>query len=226
MLKAVCATVHERSGASGRSERIFLEATLRGRRGRVGRPPASLHAGSRQVPAAAARRAQPRAACAPHSAAAQQVQEENCQRSGAEPHARDQPRLRDPAARGPGVGHHRDAGAVREADEDHDAAAGHALHLGAVGGAAGGQPRGGRAAPRALALAAVLRPLRVLHGAGAGDALRVRRGLVVSVRLVLRGVRLRLHRPDIRVIVLCGVTAGLFPIRYLLFNSLCHTINY
>lgn len=161
----------------------------------------ALHARSRQVPAATARRAQPRAASAPHATAAQQVPKENSQRQREESHARDQPRVRDSTTRCASLSHHRDARALREADQDHDAAVGHALHLGAVGGAARARARG--LASGALALAALLRALRVLHGAGAGDAVRVRGGLAVSLRLVLRGVRLRLHRPDIRVMCCC-----------------------
>lgn len=59
---------------------VFFKAEF-GRGRRVG---LALDARSRQVSAASARGALPRAACAPHSAAAQQVQEENCQRAGAQ----------------------------------------------------------------------------------------------------------------------------------------------
>lgn len=163
-------------------------AAARARRGRA------LDAGSRRVPAAAARVPPRRRARAPAPAAAQQVPPQDGQRARAQPHARDQPRLRGAAPRRARRALPAGAApALREAHQDHHAAPGHALHRGAGGRAAGA--RGG-AVPGALALAALLRAV--------GDAVRVRGGLPVALRLVLRGVRLRV-RGDGQVV---RVTAG------------------
>lgn len=197
-------SVHERNKACGRSERIFEAESGRGRRC-VGREPhsgplaeaPSLHARARQVPAAPARAGAPRAARPPRAAAAQQVPPQDGQRARAQQDAGDQPRLRDAAPGRARLGSGRRARAVRETHQDLDAAAGHALHHGAVRDAARRRQWRRRLAPRSLVLALLLRPVGVVDGTGARDALGVRGGLALALRLLLRRVRVRVRGPNV-----------------------------
>lgn len=151
------------------------------------------HAGARRVPAAAARRAQSRASRAPHAATPQQVPEENCKRAGAQPHARDQPRLRSFATSGARSRRHGDTSTLREADQNHDSTARDEVHHGSIFCVTGTQLRFGVAAGE-MVVAAVLGVVRVLRGAGPGNSVGIRWGFAISLWLVLRGVWQRLHR--------------------------------
>lgn len=209
MSEVSCAgSVRERNEACGRGERILKRNPgAGGAAARIGCG-ASLHARARQVPAAPARAAASRAAAAPRAAAAQQVPPQDGQRARAQPDAGDQPRLRDAAPGRARLRRGRHARAVREAYQDLDAAAGHALHLGAVGDAARGRRRRRRAAPRPLVLALLLRPVGLVDGAGARDALGVRGGLALALRLLLRRVRVRVRGPNVCVTAPAAVTVA------------------